>query len=143
MIGRMSKSADPDQALMTGCGSFLVVAVIGFSLVVAPFLFLLDVHRFVDLIRNCAIGMVPATVLSVIAVRTRGLATAFGVVGASLSSAVFLFLRLEQVALAAAARQSPPVEYPDVFRYLVPLAWVLLSVLTAVASLQSEDQRRD
>jgi hypothetical protein len=139
----MRKMDDPDQALMTGCGSFLVVAVIGFGLVVAPFLVFLDTHRLSDLARNCALGMVPAAILSVVAVRSRGLATAFGVVGASLSAAVFLFLRLEQISMAAQAQQSPPVEYPDVFRYLVPLGWVLVSTLVAVASLKSEDQRRD
>jgi len=144
MLNDMSKPlVDPDKELMDGCASFLVIAVVGFSLVVVPFLLTLDVHRLGDLIQTCATGMVPCLILGAIAVRIRGLATGFGLVGSAMASSVFLFLRIQQISLAAQAGQSPPVEYPPVFQFLVPLGWILATVLVSVASLKNEADQKD
>ena len=129
----MAQVPDPDKELMAGCRAFLVVAFGGLVLVVAPFLVFLDVHRVVDLAKAMAFGMIPALLLGVWFARRVGAVGAMGLIASSLAAAVFLFLRIGQVAMSAQAQQTPPLEYPESFRWLVPVAWILVSCFVAAA----------
>jgi hypothetical protein len=61
-----------------------------------------------------------------------GLAGASGFVGGAFISAIFMFLRLDQSMLRNFVPDVPRPDYPDAWKGLVPLGFVLVSLILAI-----------
>lgn len=83
------------------------------------------------------VGLIPASLVGIIACRIWKVPGALGFVGGSLTTAIFLYLRMESAEKLALAKGSPPVGYPDSMKALVPLGWILVSLFIALAALPS------
>jgi hypothetical protein len=124
-----------DTLMLMGCGAFVAGALVVYFLAIWPFLAWPNVERIQTLGLCAATGLVPAALAAGLFTRRFGLPGACGAVGGALTTAVFLFLRLQQAFLAATARQDRPPDYPASLQTLVPLAWVLAVALIAVVLL--------
>lgn len=137
--GPVQKQKDMDAAMLFGCSGFVFTSIVGYALSVWPFFLLPETQKLVNLAIAAGIGLTPAAVLGVVATRKFGLAGACGFVGGSMATGIFLYLRIEQIFIAALARQAPPAEYPRIVTYLLPLGWILLSAILAIAALPREE----
>lgn len=124
-----------DTVMLFGCGSFVAGAITIYLLSIWPFFVWPEVHRLATLLKGIAAGLLPALLVTTIATRRFGLPGACGVVGGALTTAIFLYLRLQQAFIASAAKQDKPPDYPPLLQGLVPLAWVLAIALVAVLLL--------
>lgn len=129
---------DMDSVMLFGCSGFVFTSVGGYILTVWPYLVLQDSEKLARLGLCSCIGMLPAAVLGVASTRRFGLAGACGFVGGSMATAIFLYLRIEQTFISALARQAPKPDYPQILTYLVPLGWVIISVIFALIFLPDE-----
>lgn len=124
-----------DTVMLFGCGAFVAGAVTIYLLSIWPFFAWPDVHRIRTLALCSAAGLLPALIVSAIATRRFGLPGACGAIGGALTTAIFLYLRLQQAFIAAAAKQDTRPDYPPLLQGLVPIAWVLAIVLVGVLLL--------
>jgi len=138
--GPIQKQPDMDSAMLFGCTGFVFTSIAGYLLSVWPFLVLPDTEKISKLAIAVGVGLIPAAVLGVFATRKFALAGACGFVGGSLSTGIFLYLRLEQVFISATARQAPAPDYPQVMMYVVPLGWILASAILALIALPRDYQ---
>ena len=136
--GSVKREPDMDTAMLFGCSGFVVTSIGGWALSVWPYLVFPDTEKLQMLFLASAAGLIPAAILGVIATRKFGLPGACGFVGGSLSTGIFLFLRIEQIFISALARQAPNPDYPRMMMYLVPLAWILVSAILALIFLPRE-----
>lgn len=128
------KKRDVDTVMLFGCGAFLVASLLSYAAAVLPFLILPDIWSLSTLGRNSLIGMSASLAVTVVAARRGGIPGACGSVAGALTTAVFLFLRLQQTFLAGSANQAPTPDYPAPFQLLLPLAWILITALVGVLS---------
>lgn len=124
-----------DSLMLAGCSSFVVASVVGFLLVVWPFIAFPEVNRLKTLGFCCAVGFIPSTLLAMVVVRKAGLPGACGSVAGAMTTAIFLYLRISQAFLAYSAQQAPPPQYPQLFQSLLPLAWVVFMILLGIVLL--------
>ena len=129
---------DMDAAMLFGCSGFVVTSIGGYIMSVWPFLLFPDTEKVARLGIAAAIGFLPAAILGIFSTRKFGLAGACGFVGGALATGIFLYLRLEQVFLSSMARQAPTPDYPKILIYLVPLSWILVTAILALAFLPKE-----
>lgn len=123
--GPVDKEADLDTQMLSGCTGFVAAALAGYGLAVWPFFVFPEAHTVRHLLLCLAAGGLPASLLGVGMARRFGLAGSAGFLGGGMATAVFLFLRLEQAVMFRGVPDAPQPEYPDFFKVLVPLAWVL------------------
>ena len=116
--------------MILGCTGFLLLSVGGYALGVWPFFAFLSIETRAALLRNVALGLLPHLALTVFGARRFGIAGACGAAGGAASVAVFLYLRLSQVGLAALADQGRAPEYPPAVAAILPCFW-LAAVITA------------
>ncbi len=132
------KGPDMDTVMLFGCSGFVVTSIGGYILSVWPFLLFQDSERITTLGTSCAFGLLPAAILGMVSSRKFGLAGACGFVGGSMATGIFMFLRIQQAFVAAFARQAPPPDYPQILMYLVPLSWVIVSLVLALLLVPNE-----
>jgi len=136
---RAKKGPDLDTVMLFGCSGFVVVALVSWGLVVWPFFIFTDAHELRSLELCAALGMLPACVFGAVASRLFGLSGAAGFLGGSICSATFLYLRLQQVMAFRGVPETPQPEYPTVWGWLIPLGWVMASVIVIVLFLQPKE----
>jgi hypothetical protein len=129
---------DMDAAMLFGCSGFVITSLGGWALSVWPYLVFPDTEKLAMLGLASGAGLTPAAVLGVFSTRKFGLAGACGFVGGALSTGIFLYLRLDQIFISALARQAPTPNYPHLLVYLVPLGWILVATILALAFLPKE-----
>lgn len=140
---KTARPKDIDSQMLLGCGGFLIAAVGGYVLSIWPFVVFQQVERLSTLLMALGFSAIPALTLGSIVTRRLGLAGACGMVGGALTTAIFLFLRLEQAFLSALAEQSPRPEYPEAYRWLVPLGYVLAAIFLAALFFPKEPTAAD
>jgi hypothetical protein len=133
---------DMDSVMLFGCSGFVLTSIGGYVLSVWPYFIFPDSEKLATIGLSSAVGLGPAAVLGVIATRRFGLAGACGFVGGSMATAIFLYLRVEQTFISALARQAPKPDYPQLLMYLLPLGWVLLSVILALLFIPDEKDEK-
>ncbi|MGV3613720.1 MAG: hypothetical protein ACO1SV_00175 [Fimbriimonas sp.] len=133
------KVRDTDTVMLFGCGAFVAGSLTVYFLSIWPFLAWSDVQRLRTLAMCVGAGLAPTVVFTAIMSRRFGLPGACGAIGGALTTAVFLYLRLQQAFTAAAARQDKPPDYPASLQTLVPLVWVLAVALVGVLLLSKEE----
>lgn len=123
------RERDMDTVMLFGCSGFLVEAVASYGLTVWPWFVVPQMHQIGGLALAFALGAVPAIATGVMATRKFGLPGACGFAGGALASAIFMFLRLQQLVALRGNLQFPQPEYPNLWVWLVPGAFLLLVAL--------------
>jgi hypothetical protein len=136
LASKPAKEKDFEIQLMTGCGGFVTASILGFVLFAWPFFATQDVHHLDDLLKACALGMAPSTILTAFIARKFGLAGASGAFAAAMASSIFLLLRLEQVDLAGQARDSLRPDYPPMFGYMIAIAWMIWTAIVGLLCMK-------
>lgn len=134
-----AKTRDMDAQMLHGCSGFLIAAVAGYALSVWPW-FAFQGAEQLRVLALCALaGLVPAGALGIVATRRFGLAGACGFVAGAVTVSIFLYLRLQQVFVAALDRQAAQPDYPLALVYVVPAAWLCLVLFTALLCLPKDE----
>jgi len=130
------KKRDWDDQMLFGCGGFLVAAVAGYMLSIWPF-FVWQQGEQLRILGICvAAGLIPPLIVGGILSRKYGLPGACGLIGGALCTAIFLYLRIQQAFIEAAAQRVPTPDYPRSVMAVLPLAYVLISVLVGYYTLK-------
>ena len=127
-----------DGQMILGCAGFLILSVLGYLLAVWPFFAFLAVETRIALGRNIALGLLPHLALTLYGVRRFGIAGACGAAGGAASVAVFLYLRLSQVGLAALADQGRSPEYPPAMSAILPCLWFAAVITVGILAVPAE-----
>jgi hypothetical protein len=123
---------DMDSLMIAGCAGFVGTSLFSYFLTVWPFFVFQTTHRL-DTIGTCALlGFAPAAALGVLATRRFNLPGACGFIGGSMATCVFLYLRLQQIMLGKGSPDFPQPDFPDSFVWMLPMAWLAVSVLIVV-----------
>jgi len=130
---------DMDSVMLTGCTGFVFASLLTYFLGVWPFLAFQDTHLAAIMGLCALLGLVPATVLGIVAARKFELPGACGYVGGAMALSVFLYLRLQQVMLGKSSTDLPRPDYPESWVWAVPLGWLIFSVLVAVLAIPRID----
>lgn len=126
---KSKKAPDMDAVMLAGCTGFVITSVLTYFFAVWPYFVFNSTHLISTLVTCSLIGLLPAATLGVIACRRFGLAGGSGFVGGSLTTGIFLYLRLQQVIALKGDRRMPQPEFPDQWVWLLPLAWILASLI--------------
>jgi hypothetical protein len=126
---------DMDTQMLFGCSGFVAASFSVYLLAVWPHAVWSQTHALAVLARCLIVGNGPALLAGLVWTRKFGLAGGAGVIGGSVASSVFLYLRLQQVMAFKGIPEAPQPEYPDSWAWLLPLAWVVLQVLAVVLVL--------
>lgn len=117
--------------MLRGAGVFLVCAFAVYFLSVWPFLLFPRTYLLSVLWKCIGLGLAPAWICGAVFSRKGELAGACGFAGGSLATAVFLFLRLQQVFTTSGSSQGPEPNYTSAAVLGLPSAWVALTIVTA------------
>lgn len=121
--GRRKKS-DFEMRLMGGCFVIVVVSFLLWGTLIWPF-FAFEMWRLVSLYSWVALAVAPATALGIIATRIFGYQGVSGSIGGFLTGAVFVHLAVDQLMIGKVAVDVPAPEYPESWKYFLPLAMVV------------------
>ena len=125
--------ADMDVQMIGGCSSFVAAALITYVLSIWPFFALHSrMHELGALTSACALGLVPASAFGAFAGGRWGLPTACGFFGGAMTTAVFLYLMLQQASLGHTVRELPVPDYPATFMWWIPLGWLVFALMIAI-----------
>jgi hypothetical protein len=113
--------------MLAGCTTFLLVALFVYAVLVAPWFFVSGLWQLTAVGTACAYGLVPALLIGGGVGIKFGPAAALGFFGGVLASAVFLLIRIDQFFSLALARQAPEPDYPPIYRFLIPIVYVLVA----------------
>lgn len=115
---------DMDDAMILGCGSFLVASVLAYGLVAWPLVRIDALNDFRTILRSVALTL-PAAGWAVYAGRKGG-AAAFGAFAGSAAAAAFWRLRLQHREVESQIGNLPAPDYPEHLLWSLPLALVVL-----------------
>jgi hypothetical protein len=131
-----AKPKSMDDLMIFGCTGFVLGSVLTYLLGVWPHLVFHEIQLLSALGLNLALALVPTAVFGAFVTVRYGLPGACGYVGGSMTTAVFLYLRLEALFLGAETKQIRDPEYGRELLYLVPIAWVVVAAGLAVGLLR-------
>lgn len=135
-LSRKQKPAkDMDSLMLAGCTGFVGASILSYGLAVWPFMAFQETQRATTIAWGALLGLLPAAILGVFAARKFNLPGACGFVGGSMAMSVFLYLRLQQVMAGNASTDLPHPDYPESWGWMIPLGWLLLSIVLAVVAL--------
>lgn len=130
---------DTDTVMLFGCGGFVSASLITYVLTIWPFFIFREIHLVSELTKCALAGLLPALVFGAYATRRFGLAPAAGFVGGGMAAAVFLYLRLVEVNLRRVQRDLAQPDYPDIWVWIVPMAWVVVLILVAMVMIRPSE----
>lgn len=142
LYSRVEGQKEFEAQMMGGCTTIGLGSVAVFALCAWPW-FVVQEYRVAGLQTWLMLGALPALALGAALSRLFGLAGASGFVGGSLISAVFVFLRLDQSMMRNLIPDVPRPDYPDIWKYLVPLIWILVSMVVAGLLVPSKEFRTE
>ncbi len=129
--GQEKREKEFEGQILKGSMIIGVTSVVIFVLCGWPFL-IIEEYRIAGLVQWALSGALPALIVGSIAAYRFKLAGASGFAGGSLAAAVFIFLRMDTNLLRNFVNDVAKPDYPDNWKYLVPLAWVVLSLVISV-----------
>lgn len=134
--------ADTDTAMLWGCGAFTTLSFTVFFVSCWPYFVWLNVSTLNDLGRASLLGLLPATILSIVGARLRGLPASCGAVAGFTVVAVFLFMRIQQAFVAGMAKQAPMPEFGREWAYTLPAYVVIGSLILAFLFTRKDHDRK-
>lgn len=130
----VKRKSDLEASLMAGCSTIVAASFITYGLVIWPF-FVFPEYTLKGLAMIALTGPGAATVFGIFLCRRMGISGASGFLGGSTTSAVFIYLRMQQTMLAVGSQDLPQPEYPVRWATLAPLAWFVASIFVALLFL--------
>lgn len=134
--------ADTDTVMLWGCGAFTTLSFTVFFVSCWPYFIWLNVSTLTDLGRASLLGLLPATIVSIIGARLRGLAASCGAVAGFTVVAVFLYMRIQQAFVAGMMKQAPMPEFGREWAYLLPACVVIGSFILAFLFTRKDHDRK-
>jgi hypothetical protein len=135
----VKQERDMDTQMLFGCSSFVIVSLLTYALIVWPFFVWQSIETTGTLGLCLALGLVPAFLVGGLATRRYGLAGAFGFLGGTVATAIFLYLRLQSAHLAALADQAPTPDWPSALVPIVPVTAIILAAMQVAALLPKHE----
>jgi hypothetical protein len=129
--GQEKREKEFEGQILKGSMIIGVTSVVVFILCGWPFL-VIEEYRVSGLFQWAWTGALPALIVGSVAAFKFKLAGASGFAGGALASAVFIFLRMDSNLLRNFVADVAKPDYPDNWKYLIPLAWVVLSLVISV-----------
>jgi hypothetical protein len=127
------RERDMDSVMLTGCTGFVMASVLTYALGVWPFFVFPEIYLLRTLGLCALVGLVPSLIAGVIFAKKFGVAGAAGMVGGSLATAIFLYLRLDQVSALRNSNLPGEPQYPGNWAVIIPAVWLLISLGIALA----------
>lgn len=134
-----TQGPDFEGQMLFGCTQFVVNSLATYGLATWPHYVFPGIHTLAGFGWNALIGLAPTLLFGGLGTRRFGLAAAAGFLGGSLATAIFLFLRLQQIHVTSALRDAPKPEWPRQWVWMAPVAYLLLTVLAIAVSLRREE----
>lgn len=131
-----------DQAMLGGCFTIGILAVLCHLLTIWPF-FIFAEHTITGLQRIFMVGGLPVLILGLLASWRFSFAGYSGFVGGAVASAAFMYLRLDQTFLGAISPNLPAPEYPERWKWMIPLAWIAACALLGGIALGKDISDRE
>lgn len=122
--------------MLSGCFTFVWISVGCLALAIWPFFPLLQADRLSSLLLALALGLLPSAIVGGLFSRRYGIPAAAGFVASSMAAGLFVYIRLTEMFMAAAAKVRTDSDYPHVLAWLIPLMWVLFALVLALVSLR-------
>ena len=134
------KRPDMDSALLSGCLTVAAISIAVYGLVAWPF-FVYEMHTRAGLVSAGLFGFLPAVIVGGIAVNRLGLTGGTGFAGGAVASGLFVYLQLNNLALGSLGNVEdlPPPDYPELWIWLLPLIWCLLTVAIVLVLLPKRE----
>ena len=127
---------DMDTLMLTGCFGFVLISVVSYGVSIWPYFLWYNADRYEVLAQCSAAGLFPAAVLGAIGSRKFGIPGGAGFIAGAATTAVFLYIRINEMFLGAQAHRSPEPNYPHFMSFLFPLLWILISILISLVFLK-------
>lgn len=137
--GKRHKPRDMDTIMLFGCTGFVGASIGTYILTVWPNIIFPDIYSLKVMAINALLGMLPSLIMGGFVTRRFGLPGATGFLGGSMASGVFFYLRIKQVLLYRGVPQAPQPEYPDSFCWLVPIAWIIVTLITIFLLIRRDE----
>jgi hypothetical protein len=134
------RERDMDSLMLAGCTVFVAVSIFAYLLAVWPHFLFPETYQLRALALTAALGMAPALLFGAYCARRFGLAAACGFVSGALAFGVFLYLRLNEAVVIGGLPSAPEPEYPAVWQWLAPTAWVLTAAGIALVFTPKEPE---
>ncbi len=135
-----AKKPDFERELMAGCTTIVLLSFACYALTIWPFFFLPE-YTLRGLGTCVAFGAILPAILGVVAIRKLDIVGIAGYLGGTMAGIVFVYLRLSQTMLGLYDESLPMPEYPERWAWLVPLVWVLASIVLALMTYPKERPR--
>lgn len=136
---RAKKPRDMDTLMLFGCTGFVATSVGTYLLTIWPYMVFLNISEMRMLMLGAGLGMAPALIAGAIVCRKFGLPGAAGLLGGAMASGVFLYLRLRQALMFRGVPEAPQPEYPDAFAWMVPVGWVVATLIVILLFIPRDE----
>lgn len=136
---RPKRERDLDTVMLFGCSTFVATSLATFALSAWPFFVIQDVFTLSSLGIVAAMGLLPALILGAIITRRFGLPGACGFAAGAMVVAIFIYLRLQQLAVAQYIPDAPKPDYPESVAWVAPLGWLVLAATMILILLPARE----
>jgi hypothetical protein len=127
-----TKVWDSDTKMLFGCGGFVIASLMCYLMIVVPFFLFKELQTVTQLATACGVGLACAVVTTLLVGRRFGVPGICGWAGGGMCGGVFLYLHLMQPFVQARLDSKPTPEYPSSFAMIVPVAYVLVLLISIV-----------
>lgn len=143
LLGPIEKEADMDTQMIGGCSVFVSASLLTYGIAIWPFFALHPrIYELGTLTTACVSGLLPAAAFGAFASIKWGLPAGCGFFGGALTTAVFLYLSLQQAALGHTVRELPVPEYPAAFMWWIPSMWLVVALVVGLLFATIGERRR-
>jgi hypothetical protein len=134
---------DMDGQMLFGCSGFVFTSFATYFLSVWPFFVWMDIHQAPALALACGAGLPFAFILGAVTSAHFEIAGAAGFIGGILATAIFVYLRFEQVFLEVEARRIPMPFYPPWIQWFAPIVLVVCALFISILVLALSGARKE
>ena len=121
-----------DRQFIRGFVAFCTTSISCYLLSIWPFLMNETLPTAIGLRQACLVGLGPASLVGAIAARRFSSAGATGWIAATLTTAIFLWVRFQQLFIAGEAKQGAVPEYSRDLQWVLPVANVVLAIVVSL-----------
>jgi branched-subunit amino acid transport protein AzlD len=132
------RKKDFESELVSGCFTIIGGSVLVFLLTWWPFL-VWNTDTTANLIKALLSAAVPSLVVGAIMNRKYGLAGGVAFGGGMIVGAVFLYLHFNLALVGFNNVEARSPEYPEVFRWIVPLIWFFLGLSVGIMTYKNPE----
>ncbi len=120
-----------DAVMLAGCSGFIIAAFLTYGLAISPCFLGPAIEMVQTLATLGALGEPPCLNVGLVMSKRMSLPAAAGWVGGALATAIFLYLRLDQLTALRNSNLPGEPEYPGNWAVIIPLTWLVINVSLA------------